>query len=81
MGWRVGGGGALAVRVGSGAVALEDADVRVGGAWELVHEDVDGLSFGEGCGVLTSDGGHVSGGVGGVERAVAFVAALGPAEG
>ena len=31
--------------------------------------------------LLTSDGGHVAGGVGGVERAVALGAALGPAEG
>ena len=53
----------------------------MGGAGDLVHEDVDGLSFAEGRGVLASDGGHVAGGVGGVERAVALGAALGPAGG
>ena len=41
----------MAVRVGDGAGAHEDADVRVGGAGDLVHEDVDGLGIGEGCGV------------------------------
>ena len=34
--------------VGGGAGAHEDADVWVGGASELVHEDVEGLGFTEG---------------------------------
>ena len=60
---------------------MEDADVGVGGAGDFGDEDVDGLSFAEGWGVLASDGGYVAGGVGGVEGAVALSAALGSTEG